>query len=97
MLLPILFVHGDKGQHIYRCLEEKKKCAFSGPVKAVFRYAVFCISLEGALASYATHISMVWDTILIESYEHSIVVLSRLVDHLLVGEGIYHVTIESSL
>ena len=49
MLLPILFVHGDKRQHIDRSLKEAEILASSGPVKAVFRYAAVCVTLEGAV------------------------------------------------
>ena len=40
---------------------------------------------------------MAWDTVLIEAYEHGVVVLCRFIDHLLVGKGIYYVTVKPSL
>ena len=82
---------------IDRSLKEAEILASSGPVKAVFRYAAVRVTLEGALTSCAAHIGMARDIVLVEAYEHGVVVLCRFIDHLLVGKDIYYVTVKPSL
>lgn len=96
VLLPVLLVHRDEREHIYRRFKQAEILALAVPVEAVFGFAAVGIALEAAFAARAAHIRMSRNALAIEANEHSVMELCGFVDHLLSGKGVHHIAVESA-
>ena len=62
-------------------------------MEAVLRDAAGSVSFEGGLCPCATKIGVARDAFRIKADEHRVVIFCRLIDHLLVCEGIDHIPV----
>ena len=92
---PVLFVHGNKRQHINRSFKQEQGIPAADPVKAVFRLTAGGISLEAALCSSAVLVNVPWFSLPVCAHEYGVVVICGFIDKTSVGKSIQHLLVDA--
>ena len=96
VLLPSGLMHGDVGQHIYRCFEQIQIIVCAVPVKTMFWDTVWLIATVGRLCSSPTEAGVVGFAIIVLAYEHHIVIFGGFVNETVANEGIQHLLVDAT-
>ena len=91
----MLFVHGNKRQHVNRSFKQKQSVPTADPVKAVFRLTSGSVSLEAALCSSAVLVNVPWFSLPVCAHEYGVVVICGFIDKPPVGKGIQHLLVDA--
>ena len=91
----MLFVHGNKRQHVNRSFKQEQGIPAADPVKAVFRLTAGSVSLEAALCSSAALVNVPWVSLPVCAHEYGVVVICGFIDKTSVGKSIQHLLVDA--